>query len=608
MTPPKPYCGRMSEPSTSASAAAASDTTASRISCDTSDSESDSNIRSRSTSQDQTSRSRSATMSPPTVEVVSLLSRLKSPTPSDLSRKRKTATNPPLRGKRRSRGSTSAEPKSIQPHQRVQQFPSEPLRVKTENKRLFCEACREELSLKHSVLCNHMKSTKHIEGKKRLESKVAREKSIAEALKKHNEESHLRGETLPDSQQVYRVKVVTCFLRAAVPLRKLDCFRELLEEHAYRLSDRRHLSDLIPFIHSEEELKIRGEISGRPVSVIFDGTTRLGEALAIVLRFVSDEWSLEQRLVRLQLLAKSLSGEEIARELISVLSVAYSIDSNRLLSCMRDRAATNGVAVRTLKIVYPNLLDVGCFSHTLDRVGEHFIVPILSEFITLWVSMFSHSPKARLLWKEQTGRAMGSYSATRWWSKWEIMQQLMIQYPEIEQFLRNNPEVAPASHAKLSVFFQDKQKNAYLQLELAAIIDWGEHFVKATYNLEGDGPLVLQCYEIIDAIVAAIRLAHTPNVRAVAHKLVGQLRRTTLQQLLTYAKNCIQPGLDYFTQQLDTSLKIPLEAFKAARLFHPPKVYSMKPTACDVDDLRKFPFLNSQGIVDQLKGELPLYI
>ena len=34
----------------------------------------------------------------------------------------------------------------------------------------------------------------------------------------------------------------------------------------------------------------------------------------------------------------------------------------------------------------------------------------------------------------------------------------------------------------------------------------------------------------------------------------------------------------------------------------------MKPTACDVDDLRKFPFLNSQGIVDQLKGELPLYI
>ena len=157
---------------------------------------------------------------------------------------------------------------------------------------MFCEACCEELSLKHSVLINHMKSTKHLEGKKRLEANVARERSIADALRVHNEKHHLKGETSSDSQQVYRVKVMTCFLKAAVPLCKLDCFRELLEEHAYRLSDRCHLSNLIPFIRSEEESKIQQEISGKPVSVIFDGTTRLGEALAIVVRFVDDEWLL----------------------------------------------------------------------------------------------------------------------------------------------------------------------------------------------------------------------------------------------------------------------------------------------------------------------------
>jgi hypothetical protein len=60
------------------------------------------------------------------------------------------------------------------------------------------------------------------------------------------------------------------------------------------------------------------------VSVIFDGTSTLGEALAVVLRFVEDDWTIERRLVRVQLLAKSLPGEEIARELISVLSTAYS--------------------------------------------------------------------------------------------------------------------------------------------------------------------------------------------------------------------------------------------------------------------------------------------
>ena len=51
---------------------------------------------------------------------------------------------------------------------------------------------------------------------------------------------------------------------------------------------------------------------------MFDGTTQLGEAVAVVLRFVSKEWTLEQRLVKLHILAKSMKGEEIARETSSV--------------------------------------------------------------------------------------------------------------------------------------------------------------------------------------------------------------------------------------------------------------------------------------------------
>lgn len=47
-------------------------------------------------------------------------------------------------------------------------------------------------------------------------------------------------------------------------------------------------------------------------------------------------------------LAKSLLGEEIARELISILSTNYSVDSCRLFASMRDGASSNGVAVHTL--------------------------------------------------------------------------------------------------------------------------------------------------------------------------------------------------------------------------------------------------------------------
>ncbi len=50
--------------------------------------------------------------------------------------------------------------------------------------------------------------------------------------------------------------VVTALLRAGIPLSKLDSFRDIIEENAYRLTDRRHMIGLVPFILKEEEAKI----------------------------------------------------------------------------------------------------------------------------------------------------------------------------------------------------------------------------------------------------------------------------------------------------------------------------------------------------------------
>ena len=93
---------------------------------------------------------------------------------------------------------------------------------------------------------------------------------------------------------------------------------------------------------------------------------------------------------------------------------------------MRDRASSYEVAVRTIKLLYPNILDVGCFSHTLDHVGEKFHVRTPDEFIKLWVRYFAHSSRVRLEWKAVTGKAMSTYSETRWWSRWEVCSQVLI--------------------------------------------------------------------------------------------------------------------------------------------------------------------------------------
>jgi len=102
----------------------------------------------------------------------------------------------------------------------------------------------------------------------------------------------------------------------------------------------------------------RYEIKNKHAGVIFDGIT---QALAIILRFISHSSTVEHRLVRIQLLAKSLTGEEIARELINVLSTSLGITSQFVIATMRDCASVNNIAIRTMKIIHQNSLDIGFF-------------------------------------------------------------------------------------------------------------------------------------------------------------------------------------------------------------------------------------------------------
>lgn len=124
--------------------------------------------------------------------------------------------------------------------------------------------------------------------------------------------------------------------------------------------------DHIPFILKEEQETLQTEIKDKYISVIYDGTTRLGEVLAIIVRYI-DDWKIKQRLIRLETLAKSMTGEEIARELIDVLSRTYRIQSNHILAVMRDGASVNNVALRVLQVVFPDILNVCCFSHTFTQ-------------------------------------------------------------------------------------------------------------------------------------------------------------------------------------------------------------------------------------------------
>ena len=156
---------------------------------------------------------------------------------------------------------------------------------------------------------------------KTWQEKNAKEKTehdIAEALKVSDQQNHTVGEKLPQDQCVYRVKVVTVFLQAAIPLNKIDNL-----EIYWRRMGIVHLtgdmSGIVPFISSQEQALIKEELAGRDLSVIFDRSICLGRAMAILVRFIDSNWQIQQRLIRFQLLAQSMTGEQVARELIMAL-------------------------------------------------------------------------------------------------------------------------------------------------------------------------------------------------------------------------------------------------------------------------------------------------
>ena len=58
-----------------------------------------------------------------------------------------------------------------------------------------------------------------------------------------------------------------------------------------------------------------------------------------------------------------------------------------------------------------------------------------------------------------------------------------------------NTDIGPSFRPKMLEILQSVPGLGQLKMELAAVIDIGEQFVRSTYNLEGDKALMVNCYE-----------------------------------------------------------------------------------------------------------------
>ena len=114
----------------------------------------------------------------------------------------------------------------------------------------------------------------------------------------------------------------------------------------------------------------------------------------------------------------------------------------------------------------------------------------------------------------------------------------------MKKFLERD-DLPPATSTKFLQVLDDPAKTRKLKIDIATTVDIMEPFVKATYKLEGDGPLSLEAYQQLSVLFASVSTQHYPNVAAVVNAEANG-NASHEQQLLDYSKACVQPAYDYF--------------------------------------------------------------
>ena len=199
------------------------------------------------------------------------------------------------------------------------------------------------MSTKKSIVITHLASKKLGNDKDKLKKSKLKDQTIMEAFRAGN--GTQKDSTLPITERAYRLEVVEEFLRAGIRIGKIDMLRSLLEKNGQRLTASAHLGQYISIVSKQEVGRIKNELTfpcqtgmTRNVAMIFDGSTRQGEAIAVIVRFLDDNWSIIQRLVRIDICSKSVNADDLAQVLNQCLSVDYRVKANSLLAAMRDGA------------------------------------------------------------------------------------------------------------------------------------------------------------------------------------------------------------------------------------------------------------------------------
>ena len=387
-----------------------------------------------------------------------------------------------------------------------------PVQVLVQNKKLlWCTGCNCPVNANNSVVMTHVQTTQHQSGLKKIANTIAQWKGLQKWLAHWRTKNRgLHGDTVCEVTDLHRFKIARTLMGAGVPLSKVDDedFRALLEkDHGGRLTSASWLRhDYIKPNQIAEISRIKAAIGTanlsediinqkvhlRPVSVIFDGSTLVDQVLAVVFRFVLDDLTVVEVLVRLSKYEVCRCAEELINAIVEVMLI-YGITSGQVLSWMRDRCSVNTAAIPDLIKKYGGF-DGECFSHTLNNCDK-LDAPVMKEFCeTLFAAMRACGGVNKFCahWKKKFNRAADPPGVTRWFATAEKQFYLTEYYAELVEAIltaEGDGEIEQSKRLdKLKAVVLDPEQQIELYFEFGVGYIINRAIVQACYQLEGHSP------------------------------------------------------------------------------------------------------------------------
>jgi len=290
-------------------------------------------------------------------------------------------------------------------------------------RQLFCLSCSAPVNTKKDRITDHIKSLTHQRNAEKEKRREERFVYINEALEQAQENNQVgtgahadtgRGVTVATARA--RVQLLESWLAAGIPIAKMNGVRDTLQRLT-RVGLTSHMNDLIPIINSAHRKELKEWLKDNQLCLALDTASREGECFALTARIINSKtFQPETRLIAVRLYESSFNGAQLACVLNGLLGAELGIAPGNIIATVRDRAAYGKISMRTLTPLWQNALDMECFAHTFNHVGENMHHTTLTNFTRSLSHLWSKSHRARVMWRDMVGVYPPSSADNRWWS------------------------------------------------------------------------------------------------------------------------------------------------------------------------------------------------